>query len=157
MALYGLFTYIWGALIFSFTLYFLLGRVLLTSKFSTPKPDQPLENAAVILHELNVFMDSKKPYANQKLKLDDLAVQAGLSKHTLSKLLNEEYKYGFAHYIKEFRVKEAQRLIHTRNELSLEGIGFEAGFNSKSSFFDAFKKITKATPSEYRKAQQAIL
>ncbi len=157
MALYGLFTYLWGALIFSFTLYFLLGRMLLSSKFFSPKPtDQPLENAAQKLRELNVLMDREKPYINQKLKLDDLAAQAGLSKHSLSKLLNEEYRYGFAQYVKEFRVKEAKQLIHTRNELSLEGIGFEAGFSSKSSFFDAFKKITNSTPSEYRKSHQLV-
>lgn len=157
MALYGLFTYIWGALIFSFTLYFLLGRMLLSSKFFSPKStDQPLANASKKLEELNVLMDTEKPYINQKLKLDDLAAQSGLSKHSLSKLLNEEYRYGFAQYVKEFRVKEAKQLIHTRNELSLEGIGFEAGFSSKSSFFDAFKKITNSTPSEYRKAQQLV-
>ncbi len=157
MALYGLFTYLWGSLIFSFTLYILLGRMLLSSKFFTPKSaDQPLENASAKLNELNALMHSQKPYINQKLKLDDLAIQAGLSKHMLSKLLNEEYKHGFAQYIKEFRVKEAMQLIQTRNELSLEGIGFEAGFNSKSSFFDAFKKITNATPSEYRKARQQL-
>ncbi|KYG78550.1 AraC family transcriptional regulator [Roseivirga ehrenbergii] len=157
MALYGLFTYIWGALIFSFTLYFLLGRMLLSSKFFSPKPtDQPLANASKKLEELNVLMDTQKPYINQKLKLDNLAVQAGLSKHSLSKLLNEEYRHGFAQYVKEFRVKEAKQLIHTRNELSLEGIGYEAGFSSKSSFFDAFKKITNSTPSEYRKSHQLV-
>ncbi|MEQ8245382.1 helix-turn-helix domain-containing protein [Fulvivirga sp.] len=156
MALYGFFTYLWGALIFSFTLYFLLGRILLSSKFfSFKSTDQPLENASKKLEELNTLMDSQKPYTNQKLKLDDLASLAGLNRHTLSRLLNEEYKYGFAQYIKEFRVKEAKQLIQTRNELSLEGIGFEAGFSSKSSFFETFKKITNATPSEFKKASQA--
>ncbi|WP_057940303.1 helix-turn-helix domain-containing protein [Algoriphagus resistens] len=155
MALYGLFTYLWGSLIFSFTLYFILGRMLLSSKFFTPKSvDQPIKDASIKLNELNLLMDAQKPYVNQKIKLDDLATMAGLSKHSLSKLLNEEYKYGFAHYVNEFRVKEAKLLIQTRNELSLEGIGFEAGFNSKSSFFDAFKKITNSTPSAYRKSHQ---
>lgn len=158
MALYGLFTYIWGSLIFSFTLYFVIGRLLVSGKFFIAKgADQPLEDGAAKLEELNTLMDTQKPYTNQKLKLDDLATQAGLSKHTLSKLLNEEYKYGFAQYVKEFRVKEAKQLICTRNELSLEGIGFEAGFSSKSSFFEAFKKITNSTPSEFRKANQVTI
>ncbi|MDR7132022.1 AraC-like DNA-binding protein [Algoriphagus sp. 4150] len=158
MALYGLFTYLWGALIFSFTLYLMLGRMLLSGKFFTSKSaDQPIKDAYIKLDELNLLMHTQKPYVNQKLKLDDLATMAGLSKHSLSKLLNEEYKHGFAHYVKEFRVLEAKQLIQTRNELSLEGIGFEAGFSSKSSFFDAFKKITNSTPSEYRKTQQMLV
>ena len=102
-------------------------------------------------------MEEQKPFTNQKLKLDDLAVQAGLSKHILSKLLNEEYQYGFAHYVKEFRVMEAKQLISIRDELSLEGIGFEAGFSSKSSFFETFKKITNVTPSEYRKTNKVTV
>jgi AraC-like DNA-binding protein len=34
---------------------------------------------------------------------------------------------------------------------TLLSIGFEAGFNSKSSFFRIFKKLTGKTPSEYMK------
>lgn len=158
MALYGLFTYIWGSLIFSFTLYFVIGKLLLSGKFFMAKgSDQPLEDGAAKLEELNALMDAQKPYTNQKLKLDDLASLVGLNRHTLSRLLNEEYKYGFAQYIKEYRVKEAKQLIQTRNELSLEGIGFEAGFSSKSSFFETFKKIANATPSEFKKASQVNL
>ena len=158
MALYGSFTYIWGSLIFSFALYLLLGRMLVSSRFfRLNPPDQPLENAALKLLALNQLMETQKPYVNQKLKLDDLADMANLSRHTLSRLLNEEYRHGFAQYIKEFRVKEAKRLINTRDELSLEGIGFEAGFSSKSSFFEAFKKLTHTTPSEYRKSRKAVV
>ncbi|MDN5200677.1 helix-turn-helix domain-containing protein [Fulvivirgaceae bacterium BMA10] len=152
VALFVGFTYIWGALIFSFTFYYLLGRALLTKKSITPKvPVQLLENGNELLAQVNDLMASQKPFINKGLKLDELATQAGMSKHTLSRVLNEVYEYGFSHYIKEYRVNEAKQLITTRPDLSLEGIGYEAGFNSKSAFFEAFKKIANCTPAEYKK------
>lgn len=152
-ALFVGFTYIWGALIFSLTFYYLMGRMLLTRKPVIPKAIFPqLENGTELLKQVNDLMISEKPFVNQRLKLDDLAVKAGMSKHTLSRVLNEEYKQGFSYYIKEYRVNEAKQLIASRPELSLEGIGYEAGFNSKSTFFEAFKKIMNCTPAEYKKS-----
>ena len=153
-ALFVGFTYIWGALIFSFTFYYLLGRALLTSKPITPKaPAQILENGSELLNRVNDLMEKQKPFISQGLKLDELAAQVDMPKHTLSRVLNEVYKHGFSHYIKEHRVSEAKRLIASRPDLSLEGIGYEAGFNSKSAFFEAFKKITNCTPAEYKKTR----
>ncbi len=148
------FTYIWGSLIFSLSFYYLAGRVLLSPKPVIPKAgtQPPLENGAALFAQVEELMHTKKPFLNPKLKLDELAVMADLSRHQLSRVLNEEYEHGFSHYIKAHRVNEARRLIKVRHELSLEGIGYEAGFSSKSSFFEAFKKITHTTPSAYKKS-----
>ena len=147
------FTYIWGSIIFSVSFYYLTARALLVKKPVVPRSSAqaPLENAAALLKQVDALMDKEKPYVNQKLKLDELAAMLGLSRHMLSRVLNEEYEHGFAHYIKQHRVNEAKRLISIRHELSLEGIGYESGFNSKSAFFEAFKKVAHSTPAEYRK------
>ncbi len=147
------FTYIWGAIIFSVSFYYLAARALLVKKPVVPRSSAPppLDNATQLMARLNQLMDEEKPYTNQRLKLDELAAMLDMSRHTLSRLLNEEYKHGFAHYIKQHRVDEAKRLIQVRHELSLEGIGYEAGFNSKSAFFEAFKKIALSTPAAYKK------
>ncbi|GAB5524234.1 MAG: hypothetical protein Roseis2KO_21060 [Roseivirga sp.] len=148
------FTYIWGSLIFSLSFYYLAGRALLSPKPVIPKPvtQTPLENGAALFAQVEQLMNTQKPFLNPKLKLDELAAMAGLSRHQLSRVLNEEYLHGFSHYVKAHRVNEARRLIKVRHELSLEGIGYEAGFSSKSSFFEAFKKITNTTPAAYKKS-----
>lgn len=145
------FAYIWGALTFSFVFYYLGGKAFLSKKSITPKVLQPLENSAELLRQVDGLMGKEKLFVNQGLKLDLLAEKAEMSKHLLSRVLNEEYEHGFSHYVKEHRVNEAKKLIRSRPELSLEGIGYEAGFSSKSAFFEAFKKIAQSTPAEYKK------
>ncbi len=153
LALFVKITYIWGALLFSFSFYYLLGRVILNKHALIPKlATQKLENGKQLLAKVDQIMANEKPFRSQGLKLDDLAVKSGMSKHLLSKVLNEVYLDGFSHYVKEYRVNEAKSLIVERKDLSLEGIGYEAGFNSKSAFFDAFKKVANCTPAEYKKA-----
>lgn len=148
------FTYLWGSMIFTVSFYYLAIRALVGQKPIVPKTTKPplLENAIALLDKLDQIMVSKKPFTNPKLKLDELCEMIGVSKHMLSRLLNEVYVHGFSHYIKEYRVTEARRLIESQDNLSLEGIGYEAGFNSKSAFFEAFKKVTGSTPAQYKKS-----
>lgn len=154
-ALFVGFTYIWGALIFTLAFYYLSARVLLTRKSITPKVTAPaLENGPELLKQVDDLMLRDKPYVRQGLKLDELAALAGLSKHILSRVLNEEYQLGFSHYIKRHRVEETKQLILGRPDLSLEGIGYEAGFQSKSAFFEAFKTMVNCTPAAYKKAKE---
>ncbi|MEM7549549.1 MAG: helix-turn-helix domain-containing protein [Bacteroidota bacterium] len=148
------FTYIWGSIIFTLSFYYLAYRALVSKKSVAPKPLKPLiiENSKDILNNIDRIMEVEKPFSNKKLKLEDLAAYAQISKHVLSKVLNDEYGHGFSHYVKTFRVNEAKQLIEFRHDLSLEGIGYESGFNSKSSFFEAFKKVTGNTPAEYKRS-----
>ncbi|MEQ9298620.1 MAG: helix-turn-helix domain-containing protein [Cyclobacteriaceae bacterium] len=150
--------YIWGAVIFTVVFYYLAGRLLLTSKPAIPKSTPvALENGAQLLAQVDRLMKEEKPYLDQRLKLEELATQAGMTKHQLSRVLNEEYQHGFSRYIKAYRVEEAKQLIASRHELSLEGIGFEAGFSSKSAFFEAFKKLEGSTPAQYKKARLKLI
>jgi AraC-like DNA-binding protein len=50
-------------------------------------------------------------------------------------------------------VQEAQALLTSKNQqhLKIEEIAEMVGYNSKSAFNAAFKKITGQTPSQYRK------
>lgn len=151
-------TYIWGAVIFTVVFYYLSGRLLLTSKPAVPKSNvAALDNGPALLRQVDELMKKDKPFLDQRLKLDDLARLTDMSKHTLSRVLNEEYQHGFSHYVKEHRVGEAKELIATRDELSLEGIGYEAGFSSKSAFFEAFKKIEQCTPAQYKKTNLKLI
>ncbi len=152
LALFIGITYIWGSLIFSFTFYWLSLRFILGKKSFFPKPTEAPTGDTSMVGKVDQLMQIEKPFLQQGFKLEDLADLSDIPKHTLSRLLNEAHPGGFAHYVQQFRVAEARSLIEHQTHLSLEGIGYEAGFKSKSAFFEAFRKITNTTPAAYRKS-----
>lgn len=152
LALHIGFTYLWGSFIFSILFYVLAFRGLATGKSITPKtPTIKLIDGELMLQQIKELMQHEKLYRKQDLKLEDIASGTGLSRHEVSQVLNETYNYGYTHYIKELRIKEAKELIATRPDLSLEGIGYESGFKSKSVFFESFRKMVGSTPAAYKK------
>ena len=82
---------------------------------------------------------------------NDIAKELQISSHQLSQLLNDNLGKSFALFINEFRIEEAKKLLKENNQFTLEAIGFEAGFSSKSTFYATFKKVVGKTPSAYKK------
>lgn len=95
----------------------------------------------------------QKRFLDTNLTLDKIADELHLSKSHLSRIINSELQIGFTDYVNTLRVEEAKNyLLHPDfSNYTLEAIGLEAGFNSKSAFYSSFKKITGLTPSEFKK------
>ncbi len=106
--------------------------------------------ATYLIQRLHQIMQTQKPYKNPKLKLTDLAGELGISSHQFSQLLNENLGKSFATFVSEYRIQEAKQLIQAHTKYTLDAIGYESGFNSKSSFYNSFKRIEGITPSKYR-------
>lgn len=101
---------------------------------------------------LEKLLIREKRFLNPTLTLDAIADDLNLSKSHLSRLINAELGMSFPDYLNSLRVEEA-KLYLTNPEFAnytLLAIGLEAGFNSKTTFNTAFKKVTSQTPSEFR-------
>lgn len=100
------------------------------------------------------LMNDKKPFLNPELSLFKLATQLNISSHLLSYIINKGCNENFYQFINRYRIEEAKKMIQDPNmeHLSLMGIAFEVGFNSKTVFNTTFKKSTNQTPSEFKKA-----
>ena len=96
-------------------------------------------------------MEGEKLYLNQDFSLELLSVSTGLSKHHISQIINEELKCSFFEYTHQFRIEEAKRLMQSTDFVKIEALAYDLGYRSKSSFFNAFKRNTNQTPSEYLK------
>lgn len=104
-------------------------------------------------NKLLQLMDQEQPYLDSDLNLVKLAEKLQISSHQLSYVINNGFNENFFHFINKYRVQKAEELLKNPkwNHLNILAIGFESGFNSKTSFNTTFKKITSYTPTEYRK------
>ncbi|MCK4765334.1 MAG: helix-turn-helix domain-containing protein [Candidatus Aminicenantes bacterium] len=115
-------------------------------------PVKAEESLKKLLHLLEV----KKVYRDENISLQLLSGKVGIPSHYLSQVINERMDKNFIGLINSYRVQEAKKkLVDPKAaHLSILGIAFEVGFNSKAAFNRAFKKYTGMTPSEYRKKRR---
>lgn len=111
------------------------------------------EDAEVYLQRLLAFMEREKPYLDAELTIYDLSAKINISKHHLTQILNNHLGKNFFTFINEYRIDEVKRKLADPafDHLTILGIAFDCGFNSKSSFNNIFKQYTGFTPSEYKK------
>ena len=99
---------------------------------------------------LTNYMEQKKPYIDNELRLVNLADQLGFSTHLLSKIINKKYGKNFNNFVNDYRLIEAEKLLKTSKNLNIKDIYFDVGFNNKNSFYKAFKLKYHCTPLQYR-------
>lgn len=126
-----------------------------------PEPEQPIRTKVVdaelipLKERLHRVMQQQRPYLEPKLKLAALAEIAEITPHLLSRVINEGYQQNFADFVNQYRVQAfiaLARRAEYRNYTML-ALAYEAGFNSKTTFNTAFKKVTGNTPGAYLKEQ----
>lgn len=110
-----------------------------------------------IRERLLAAMDAGRPWAESELTLSDLAGQLGTTAHKLSEVLNTEIGETFYDFVNGYRVREVQRRIAAGEARALKilSLALDAGFASKSTFNQVFKKHTNQTPSDFRHAAEA--
>lgn len=103
---------------------------------------------------LHTLMVEEKLYRNPELNRRVIADQLDISEGYLSELLRKNLATGFNDYVNQFRVAEVIQMFNDAefDLFSIEAIGYEAGFKTKSVFYAAFKKIRQQTPGAYRKS-----
>lgn len=121
----------------------------LPEKYSAKKIES--DEAALLKLQLDTLMKEQELYRDTAIKLSDVSAKVGVSSHRLSQFLNDNLGKSFAMFLNEYRIEEAKKLLRANHKITLESIGFEAGFSSKSNFYATFKKMVDQTPAQYQK------
>ncbi len=91
-------------------------------------------------------------YEDAELTLTTLALKLAIHPHELSRIINVGLDKNFSDFINECRVREIARKMRdpAYDRLTLLGIAYESGFNSKTTFNRVFKQMMGKTPVEYK-------
>ncbi len=151
-------SYILGAFSFSFVFY-LSGLLLFHRRkkdFVVSVKKEKYADIQINKNEANQFLEKiqfalteEKIYKNPNLTLPILAKKVNIRPQLLSQLLNDNLNKNFSQFINEYRIEEAKQILKENNNLKIEIIAEKSGFNSNSTFYTAFKKVTGTTPARF--------
>ncbi len=97
------------------------------------------------------LMEKEKPYLNPDLNLATLASKLNVTPDYLSSVLNGKLNKSFFDFVNYYRVEEFKRVsrLPENYNITIMGMAWDAGFNSKATFNRVFKKTTGYTPGQY--------
>lgn len=121
------------------------------------KPGLGAERIDEIVKRITALMENEKLYQEPELTLQQLAAKLEVPNYQVSLALNEGMNKSFYDVVNGYRVNEAKRLLadEKNKNFTILSAGFEAGFNSKTTFNTVFKKFTGLTPTEFREKEKA--
>lgn len=107
----------------------------------------------MFIQHIDRFFQENEAYLHPNFSLSVLSESLRIPKHHLSQIINSEMETTFYDLVNIKRVEYAMLRIKRGDmgNLTLEGLGYECGFNSKSAFFHHFKKNTGKTPGQFKK------
>lgn len=102
--------------------------------------------------KLELLCKDKHIYTDSTLNREKVAEKLGISAGYVSQIVNTITGENFAHYINQYRVEAVKEMISNPEyeNYTLLTMGLESGFTSKTTFYNAFKKVTSQTPNEYK-------
>ena len=116
-------------------------------KNSTLSDEQKEEMLSAIIK----YMEEENPFLDIEFTIEKMADVLGLSRHHISEVINQKTDKNFNQFINEYRILHVTQLMSLgkHKTLTILGLAYDSGFNSKSTFNSAFKTVMNMTPSEY--------
>lgn len=129
-----------------------------TAVINTPnlsKKSEPInsENDLATCSVVQEKMKEGEFYLIKNLTIHDFAKEIEISARSISSCINTNSGINFNEWVNNFRVDKALEIMNQNNSqnLSIEGIGFESGFKSRSAMYAAFKRKLGKSPGHFRK------
>lgn len=121
------------------------------SPISIPQSDDKQVVSQLEIDMVSAFMKDEKPYLNPDLNLSELADDLKMNRGQLSQVINSGFGQNFNDFVNNYRVNAIKEKLNegSHKQLSLLGIAYDCGFNSKATFNRVFKKLTQTSPTEY--------
>jgi len=104
-----------------------------------------------IADKIMKYVESQQPWLQPDFNMNALSAAIEVPNYQLTEVLNTHLGFNFFQFVNTYRVEAVKKMLtDPKNNYSIEAIGYECGFASKSAFYSVFKKMTRMTPVEYR-------
>lgn len=117
-------------------------------KYTTYVQDEILIDR--ISNKVILAMEKDELFKDSALNLQKLCSHIHENSHYVSQAINMKLNTTFYELVNNHRINLAKQLL-SRKKSSILDVAYEVGYNSKSTFNSAFKRLTQLTPSQYRK------
>lgn len=104
-----------------------------------------------IASRIEAAMKQDQLYLDPNLSLRKLSSRVQSPQNLVSQTLNTRLETTFFDYVARWRIEAAKPMIE-EGKLSIHDITLQVGFNTRSTFYKAFKNEMGMTPTAYRRA-----
>jgi len=106
------------------------------------------------LNNLKDLMKDEALFLDSSLTLKKLAGRLNESPRLVSALINNGTNQSFFDFVNTYRINHFKTIVQASDDkqITILEVMYASGFNSKSSFNTAFKKINGVTPSQWKKS-----
>ncbi|MBK8851822.1 MAG: helix-turn-helix transcriptional regulator [Saprospiraceae bacterium] len=120
---------------------------------NSQNPSNPSVNPewTILKSQILVLFEQDKIFLDPNLSLGDLALRLKTNTSVLSAAINQSFYKNFNDFVNQYRIDEFLRNIKDpqNSHLTLLAVALDSGFNSKSTFNRAFKKMMGTSPREF--------
>lgn len=129
------------------------------AKLKIPNYELSAEKLIEIETKLDLYLEEFKPFLKTSFSLAQLSSTLDIPVHHFNYYFRKTQQSNFLEQRMRWRIRHAKELIDAGKDkvLTLEAIGFESGFQSRTTFFVNFKELVGESPSAYAERKNSLL
>src|SRR5690606_30315170 len=108
------------------------------------------DNLKVVFNKLLFSLENEKVYKDSELTLSKLASIIKSNEKYVSAAISTYTNMNYNNFINSYRIQEAKILIYENNGMNINEVMYASGFNSRTTFYDAFKKHTGMSAKQFK-------
>lgn len=103
-----------------------------------------------VFNKLLFALENEEIYKDPDLSLSKVAEIIKSNERYISSAIAAHAKMNYSNFINSYRINEAKILLYENNNLNINEVMYACGFNSKTTFYEAFKKLTGMSPRQFK-------
>jgi AraC-like DNA-binding protein len=121
------------------------------AKLKIPNYELSPEKLIEIETKLDLYLEEYKPFLKATFSLAQLSASLDIPVHHFNFYFRKTQQSNFLEQRMRWRIRHAKELIDSGKDkvITLEAIGLESGFQSRTTFFVNFKELVGESPSAY--------